>query len=307
MSVYNGEEYLREAIDSILQQSFGDFEFIIIDDGSKDNSAQIVRTYSDRRIFLIQQDNKGLARALNKGLSVARGKYIARLDADDIALPERLKLQYEFMEEHPMVSALGSNAIITDQNGKELYTSSQLTSWPEIRNKLPHTPFFHSSVMFRREIAFKCGGYYEAIRQHFEDVILWNKLAQYGELRNLPQVLIRYRLVPGAISNRTVKTGKIMAGLYKNILANKKLSEEDEVLLKEITKPASYKWKMSNYHLNIGKIFLERKLEKSNAAINFLKSIFYNPANSIAWFNLMLLLFPVFVIRKWKQMRGMKM
>ena len=100
MSVYNGEIYLYEAIESILNQTFTNFEFIIIDDGSTDNSAEIIKSYDDNRIVLIQQGNKGLAAALNEGIKIAKGKFIARMDADDISLPTRLETQIQFMEAH---------------------------------------------------------------------------------------------------------------------------------------------------------------------------------------------------------------
>jgi len=117
MSVYNGERYLREAIESILDQTFEDFEFIIIDDGSTDSSAEIVREYKDKRIRLVQQKNAGLAVALNRGIELAKGTYIARMDADDIAFPERLSIQYAYMEAHPDVDILGGHAFLIDAEG----------------------------------------------------------------------------------------------------------------------------------------------------------------------------------------------
>jgi len=114
MSVFNGERYLREAIDSILQQTFVDFEFIIIDDGSTDSSASIMSSYADRRIRVIRQKNRGLSAALNVGLKAAEGRYIARMDADDVSLPHRFGRQYLFLETHPQCVAVGSNAIIID-------------------------------------------------------------------------------------------------------------------------------------------------------------------------------------------------
>lgn len=108
MSVYNGEKYLREAIDSILNQTFTHFEFIIVNDGSTDKSLNIIKSYNGSRIILVQQENKGLAAALNEGIKIAKGKYIAMMDADDISLPTRLEKQIQFMEAHPEYVAIGS-------------------------------------------------------------------------------------------------------------------------------------------------------------------------------------------------------
>ncbi len=109
MSVYNGEKYLREAIDSILNQTFKDFEFLIIDDGSTDSSADIIRSYTDFRIRLIQNEkNIGLTRSLNKGLKLAKGEYIARMDVDDISLPIRFEKQVSFLDKYEDVKLVGS-------------------------------------------------------------------------------------------------------------------------------------------------------------------------------------------------------
>ena len=117
MSVYNGEKYLHAAVDSILKQTFKDFEFIIINDGSIDRSREILESYQDERIVLIHQENKGLTRALNKGLSLAKGEFIARMDADDSCKPERLEKQVAFLRENPGIVLLGSNCFNIDGDG----------------------------------------------------------------------------------------------------------------------------------------------------------------------------------------------
>lgn len=303
MSVYNGENYLREAIDSILNQTLSDFEFIIIDDGSTDESATIINSYSDNRIRLIQQQNKGLAAALNLGLQAAYGKYIARMDADDISKHDRLEKQVSFLENHPECVAVGSNAKIISMDGEYLYTSSKPETWEKIRLLLPSTPFFHSSTLYRKNIAIQCGGYYEKIKHHFEDMILWNKMARYGELRNIDDPLISYRILPTAISNRSVEASAILGRICRTILKEGELLESDLLLLRNITKKKSNRWKNSNYYLNIGIIFIVNNYQKKRAFENFLKAIFYNPFNVKAWFNFVLLIFPVSVIKKWKKHR----
>src|SRR3989337_2996755 len=118
MSVYNGERHLRESVDSILNQTFQDFEFIIINDGSKDQSKYILESYKDERIKLIHNKNMGLTKSLNIGISIAKGKYIARQDADDISEPERLKTQYDFMEANPGLGLIGSQFEVIKENGE---------------------------------------------------------------------------------------------------------------------------------------------------------------------------------------------
>ena len=304
MSVYNGEKYLREAIESILGQTFIDFEFIIINDGSTDESAAIISSYNDTRIRLIQQENKGLAPALNVGLKVARGKYIARMDADDISLPGRFEKQFNFLESHPECVAVGSNAKIIDKAGEYLYTAGNPTAWEEILHYLPNTPFFHSSTMFRKDLAIECGGYFEEIKHHFEDMIFWNKMAELGELRNIEEPLLKYRLVPSAITNRSIETSAIMRRMCMNILRDGSISQSDFRLLQSITQKRSKTWEKSNYYLRIGKVYIERNLQRRKAANNLIKSLLNYPLNGTAWFNLALLLLPESVIKRWKRHRG---
>ncbi|MCK4395677.1 MAG: glycosyltransferase [Candidatus Marinimicrobia bacterium] len=304
MSVYNGEKYLREAIESILNQSFKDFEFVIIDDGSNDSSAEIIKSYNDPRIIIIQQESSGLAKALNNGIKKAKGKYIARMDADDISIPERLEKQLDFLENLRECVAVGSNAKVIDMNGEYLYISSQPSTWKEIKKKLPSSPFFHSSTMFRKDVAIECGGYYEEIRHHFEDMVLWNKMADRGELWNIEKPLIKYRLVSSAITNRSLKTNLIMHNICNNILELGTVRKSDMEILDKITKKKSENWKMSNYFLKIGKVYIERNFQRKKAYKNLILSIKYFLLNGKAWFNLILLFLPLSIIKKWKKIRG---
>ena len=120
MAIYNGREFLREAIDSVLSQTMRDFEFVIVDDGSTDGSHSIVESYSDPRIRIISQENTGLAQALNNGISESKGEFIARMDQDDICLPERFAVQLEFLKNHHDVVAVGCGAIYMDESGKSV-------------------------------------------------------------------------------------------------------------------------------------------------------------------------------------------
>ena len=282
MSVYNGEDYLREAIESILKQTFRGFEFIIVNDGSTDRSLEIVKLYSDFRIVLIDQQNTGLSKALNNGIKVAKGKYIARMDADDISMPERLKLQVEFLEQNPLVIALGSNAEIIEKKGNYVYTSNQLLEWNQIKNKLPQTPFFHSSTMYRKNSFESVGGYPEIYR--IEDVVFFNKLSRIGELRNLQEVLIKYRLTPSAVTAKSSRKDgeKIQKILKEAVVGN--LSSEQKETLKVLTVNRDIKWKKSIYHLHLAKKYLWNNYQPKLARKNILDSIYNNPFSLESFF-----------------------
>lgn len=303
MSVYNAEAYIREAIESVLKQTYKDFEFIIINDGSTDKSREIVQSYSDERIVVLEQENRGLSMALNRGIKCSRGKYISRMDADDIAYPKRLEIQYEFLEANKDYIAVGSEADVISLEGDYLYTSRQPLSWTEIQVMLPSTPFFHSSVMFRRKEVLDLGGYDEIIKQEIEDVLLWNKLAKSGKLANIGHPLIQYRLVPSAISNRSVKSSFEFKEIVEEYIANSFLTESSLQKLKALSEPKSTSWKYSNYFLRVGKIFIEQRFDRIKALDNIVKSIFYSPTNFNAYFNFFLLLLPHTWIVIWKRSR----
>lgn len=199
MPVLNQQDYIRLAIDSILSQTLADFELIIIDDGSTDDTAQIIRTYIDKRIVTIKNEqNCGIAASLNRGIENARGKYIARMDADDISLPGRLKKQVDFMEANPEIGVLGSNAEVIDGKGNTKYS----IKFPESHHLILWSFFFfdpivHPSVMFRRDLVTQMGGYRdlrERTQDSFpEDYDLWTRLVQTTWFSNLADVLLKLR------------------------------------------------------------------------------------------------------------------
>jgi hypothetical protein len=201
MSVYNGERYLREAIESILSQTFTDFEFLIIDDGSTDNSADIIRAYQnhDPRIRLVQNDaNIGLTRSLNKGLDLARGTYIARMDADDISLPERFARHVAFMDAHPEIGICGTWAEFFGVTPGGIWRNA--TDPDEIKSRL----FFgqaltHPSVMLRRSTIQSANLYYNSDYVRSQDYELWARASRHVRISNVPEVLLRYRLHPRQI------------------------------------------------------------------------------------------------------------
>jgi len=292
MSVYNGERYLKSAIDSILNQTLKDFEFIIIDDGSTDKSREIINSYKDVRIKLIIQDNKGLAYALNKGIKYARGKYIARMDADDISFLNRLKKQYHFLEENLNCLAVGSNALIIDEDDNYIYSSKLETDWCKIKENLPNIPFFHSSVLFKKNAFHNVGGYPELMLRA-QDAVLFNKIAKFGEICNLGDVLIKYRLVHNSLSiDKSKKMSKFLTALIIKSINDEDLTSEDISNFKRLVSSKSISYNKSIYYLHIAKKYLWNNFQPKLARNNLKKSLKISPLNLKAWLLFFLSLFP---------------
>lgn len=193
MPVYNGALYLREAIDSILSQTHSNLELIIINDGSTDNSEEIILSYDDPRIrYIINEKNSGICVTLNKGLDIAKGKYIARMDCDDISIIERLAIQVEFMESHPEIGISGSDVIFfgSKQGLFQMVHNSDLCAAGLIFNPC----FAHPTVIWRREIMDRLNLRYNEEYKGLEDFVMWWKFAEVTKLANIPQALLRYRI-----------------------------------------------------------------------------------------------------------------
>ena len=206
LPVYNGEAYLDEALESVLDQTFTDWEVIAIDDGSRDASRSILERFAaaDSRVrILANETNEGISAALNRGWREARGVYIARLDADDVALPERFARQVAFLDAHPSVAAVGSAAIFIDGGGRRLSIARVPTSNRAIKATLPrHNCFNHPSMTLRRAALEAVGGYRF---DHVEDYDLWLRLSERLDLANLSEPLILYRLHPDQVSLRVLE------------------------------------------------------------------------------------------------------
>ncbi len=201
MAVYNGERYLRGAVDSILAQTLSDLEFIIVDDGSTDETARILDAYADPRIVRLRNEtNIGLTRSLNRGLAAARGTYIARQDADDVSLRDRLARQAAFLEANSACGVVGSTTLWTDDEGSEI----QLWRQPLDNDDLQHTlvrycPLIHGSTMYRLSAAQEIGGYNEALRTG-QDYDFWLRMSETWDMACLPEVLYHYRWHPAMAS-----------------------------------------------------------------------------------------------------------
>ena len=244
MPVYNREKYLREAIDSILSQTFTNFEFLIVDDGSTDNSLEIINSYSDSRIRLIRNSaNLGISKSLNIGLSESLGDYVARMDSDDISLPNRLQIQVEFLNQNPDITVLGSHMNLIDRHGQKLedleYFSYPLSHQEIVYAMLYSNPLSQPSVIFNRLEVLRIGGYrlLKELENVSEDYDLWLRLAaQNYKFANLSDRLIKYRIHSDSLTQIAITKGKLSIGssncLKINALDTFGCSPEEISLLK---------------------------------------------------------------------------
>jgi len=217
LPVYNAEKYLKEALDSILNQTFRDFELLIINDGSKDNSENIIKSYSDKRIRLINNSkNLGLIKTLNKGIDLAGGKYIARMDADDIMMPDRLNVQYDFLEKNPEVVVAGS--YIKKFGGK-----FKVTRRCQCKNDIKYwlyigCPIAHPSVLIR-SCELKQHKY-NLNYAHAEDYKLWYDLSKVGKIVVIPKMLLKYRISNEQVSSKYNKEQKLTSAIIRREFVN---------------------------------------------------------------------------------------
>jgi len=210
MAVYNGEKYLRQAVESILHQTFTDFEFIIVDDGSTDTTPAILDAYHDPRIVRLRNGtNAGVSYSLNRALEVSRAGYYAIQDADDFSHPRRLEKQVAFLEAHPQVGLLGTAYDVMDAEGHWVGRVSPPTDNETLQRALVRRNCFgHGSVVMRREIVVGVGGY-EYLEQLWpvEDYDLWLRLAEHTVLANLPYALYAWRQHPN--SGTAINRGRL--------------------------------------------------------------------------------------------------
>ncbi|MFH1827615.1 MAG: glycosyltransferase [bacterium] len=201
MPVYNAEKFLKEAIDSILSQTYKDFEFLIINDGSIDNSSKILKKYKDSRIKIINHKrNMGLIFSLNEGIKLATGIYIARMDADDISLPLRIAKQVRFMENNPDIAVCGSWIKVFNNSDNHIWKVPN--DFETIRClMLFHSAIYHPTVMIRSEIFKKNTLHYDISFIHAEDYELWIRIMKNFEISNLEEILLCRRIHQNSVGN----------------------------------------------------------------------------------------------------------
>ena len=202
LPVYNGEEYLQETIDSVLSQDYTDYEFLIINDGSRDASQDIIDKNAkiDSRIVPIKQKNQGLVKTLNKGIDLAKGIYIARIDADDVWLRGKLKEQVKELDQDEDLVLIGGSFDVVDEKGGYIRTFYAPIEDSHIKDALLlYNPFGHAGVVYRKDAVIKAGLYSGDVGPT-EDYDLWVKLSSLGKMMSLPRVIFRYRENSAGIS-----------------------------------------------------------------------------------------------------------
>lgn len=201
MSVYNAALWAGEAVESVLAQTAPDFELIVVDDGSTDRTAEVLEGFKDPRLKVIRQSRQGLTCSLNRALRLATAPLVARMDADDVARPERFARQMAFLEARPEVGLLGTGCQEISVSGEILRTVIPPVDDVAIRRRLIRAnPFVHATVMMRREALDAVGGYDERVPVA-QDYHLWIRMSRITRMANLPEPLLRRRLTPGRVSS----------------------------------------------------------------------------------------------------------
>jgi glycosyltransferase involved in cell wall biosynthesis len=279
MPVYNAEKYIGDAITSVLEQTFSDFELLIVNDGSTDDTLKIINTFSDPRIRIIHQENKGVSAALNNGLKRSKAEYIARFDADDICYSHRLEVQYNFLKDHPEYVLVGSASDFIDQNGEFLFKGMPPALEHEELKKMMYetVPFDHPTVMYKRSVALSLNGYpEEAI--HFEDHIFWTFFFDKGKLCNMEESLIKHRFHPGSATIDEKWRGSEFREIKYTSIKQGFVSPEDaEALRSLLLKQDSDQYKEAAYYSMIGKKYLWNQYKPKEARMNLKKAISIMP------------------------------
>jgi glycosyltransferase involved in cell wall biosynthesis len=279
MPAFNAGHYIGEAIASVCCQTFTDFELIIVNDGSTDHTSGVIASFADERIYEIKNPHQGVAASLNTGLSYARGKYIARFDADDICHSQRLEKQFRFLEEHPEYVLVGSDAAYIMEDGDHLFHFSCVAHTDEeIRQQvLINCPFIHSAVMYSKQAVITAGGY--PVHAHnFEDYLLWMQLLKQGKLYNLPESLLKVRFNASSVTIDEKWRGSRFRRLKRDIIRKGSISaEEGDELLAIISGQDHHAVKEGAYHALCGKKFLVNNYQPVRARKHIRSAIRHHP------------------------------
>lgn len=296
MPVYNAEKYLKKCIESIINQSFKDFILLIINDGSNDNSLNIINSFKDSRIIVINNEiNKGLIYSLNKGIKFICTKYIIRMDSDDICLKDRIEKQYNFMENNPDIAVSGGQAIVflsylpfIMRKSKAPLKYREIKSW-----LLFNSPIIHPSVIMRRSTINENNYRYNIKFKGMEDFDLWQRIGIHNRIENLDVILIKYRLSKNCVTAKANKNIGERKELFK-ILIKRSLDlfgikyTKDEVdihmeiclvsNLRNLKKTLKNKeeWLLKLLEFNKKKQLFERNTFQTVLAKNFYKTCLYH-------------------------------
>jgi glycosyltransferase involved in cell wall biosynthesis len=305
MPVYNCEDYVKAAVDSIINQTYSNFEFLIIDDASNDKTVSIIKSIKDPRIRLFEKPkNTGYTESLNYGLSIAKGRYIARMDADDMSFPERLSKQLAYMESNPKAIVCGSFY--------EVIGNKEIKGFPVLHkdlkvNLLSSTCFAHPSVMIRKSVLDAHNIQYDSSKEPAEDYALWVSLMPYGEYHNLDDVLLKYRVHEHQVSNKRRKVqleSKLSTRIKVLEYLDVKFKDSSINVLKKI-------FLFERLELDDLQTFFEVKdtcIENNNRLLMFSKLQFINYMGELEEKNLKLYFFknPQFSISLFKQYLKLK-
>ena len=300
MPVYNAEKFVGTAIQSVLDQTMQDFELIIINDGSSDNTMSVVSGFSDDRILVLEQEHQGIAAALNFGLRHASAELIARFDADDVCLPTRLETQYHFMQEHLDHAVCGGEADYVEVDEAFVFryqapahTSNEIQLLP-----YPVCPFIHSTVMFRKQAVMEAGGY-SVHAVSFEDHFLWRRLLKIHKGSNLAIPLIQVRLNADSITIDERWRSKKFLRLRDRVLRTGDITESDGSALKKILDAQNTNSiKQGAYYALLGKKYLWNNYDPTKARQNIRQAIRFNPKNGWSYLLLLLSFLPEKLVRK---------
>lgn len=294
MPAYNAERYIEAAIKSVLKQTFSDFELLIINDGSIDATEQIISSFTDSRVRLINQTNQGIAAALNIGLLNAKADLIARFDADDICLPERLDIQYKFLKNNPGYIMVGSNADYIDMHGEFVFTGRMVAFGDEDIRRLilNFCPLIHSAIMYRKKAVLEAGSY-NTHAYAFEDHLLWSKLLGYGKACNLLCTLVKVRLAPESVSIDEKWRTKRFHEIKSDTISRGDIKEQEWKELGDILKKQNNpKVKQGSYYALLGKKYLWDNHQPEKARINLSKAIRIHPGRLDSYAIMLLSFFP---------------
>jgi hypothetical protein len=243
MPVYDAGRFLAPALDSILAQTFADFELIAIDDGSRDGSSEVLAQFAarDDRIRVFAQENQGIVATLNRALSLARAPLVARMDADDLSRPDRFAKQIGYLQDHPEVAAVSGATDYIDREGGYLYTSAFPTSPAAIVTELAHRScVLHAAVMARTEVLRSLCGYRKSV-QYAEDYDLFLRISEIAQIANLPDVLYAVRLHPVTISVRNTAAQELAALAARGAARLRRSGKPDPLAAADLASPLAYR------------------------------------------------------------------
>jgi len=292
LPVRNGELFICDAVESIRNQTLQDWELIVVDDGSTDRTLDLVESVDDPRIVVLRRSQGGLASSLNAGIRAARAQYVARLDADDTAMPDRLSRQLEFLDSRLDCVLVGGSMDVVTEDRKYIHTQHVRTSQAAIFGTLSkgQSPFMHPSVVFRRNAALEVGLYSERLDGcGGEDTEFFRRLAASGDLANLPDVVGEYRITREAITT-AIATMPRSAVRRRSLVIDRVISgcasSEDLRFLRDFLQQAREVSSEYAYHLRVGKEYRDHGGDLAAARRHLLLALRYKPTSMKAGYNL---------------------